>query len=252
MRPKDHQSARPRLRSAWRIGRWLLLVGVLGWFALPYVVQPEGRLPSQLSRSANSERIYDAPMHIRLAGEDYCVPRNYFFAPIDPGVDQRQVLLLALLPDLEPRNRANQDEMRRTRGWGRRIQMLITATDDPVASLTHRYQWRSETMGPFVGIGRSFGLVAMSTDDRARLGRWEMYVQPSNDPSAGFIQCVHPSDARSPSCEQIFTVPEDLVVTASYGRSFLSEWREIAVHIERLFEGFRGVNDRGGCQGASA
>ena len=240
MKPPNQRSGWTRLMSAWRIGRWLLLGGAVVWLALSYLLQLGGLPPPQ---SISSGSAADRSVHIRLAGEDYCVPRAYIDAPLDPGLDQRDLFIVALLPDLDARTYQDRNEMRRERGWGRRIQMLVTAVGDPVAGLNQRFNVRHSELGPFVRIGEAFGLVEMVTDERARLGRWEMYVQPDGDVEAGFIQCVFPDDVQYPSCRQIFAVSDRFVVAATYGRSFLSEWRGIALRIERLFEEFRLASD---------
>ena len=235
--------ARPWLWRIWRVGLWPLVL-----LALLFLTQPGALWPYQ---SASPGPAADRSVHIRLAGEDYCIPRNYLDAPLDPGLDQRDLFIVGLLPDLDARSRQDREEMRRVRGWGRRIQMLVTAVGDPVADLNQRLEFRFSYFGPFVRIGEAFGLVEMATDERARLGRWEMYVQPNGDVEAGFIQCWFPDDVQYPSCRQVFVVADRFVVAATYGRSFLSEWRDIARRIERLFKEFREASDRGGCQGAS-
>ena len=241
-----------RTRSAlgrlWRIGRWLLLGSALVWLGLIYLAQPGVLLPSHL---ASPMRTSDTAVHIRLAGEDYCLPVNYLDAPLDRGLDQQHMLLVALLPDLEARNRENWEEMLRTRGFGRSIRMLIRAVGDPVAHLAHRHQSLSSRLGPFVRIGQAFGLVVMATDERARRGRWELYLPSPGDSNAGFIPCVFPDDARSPDCRHSFVVGERFVVTATYGRAFLSEWQTIAERIEHLFAGFRTATDCRGNRPAS-
>ena len=239
----DRSSARARLGSAWRRGRWLVLGGAMVWLALAYLVQPGGFLPLQLTRAGQAA---ERSVHVRLAGEDYCLPVNYLDGPIEPGLDQRDILIVALLPDLEGRNRENSEEIIRTRGFGRRIHVLVNTVGDPFEGVTHRYQTFSR-YGPFERIGQAFGLVVMSNDDRSRFGRRELYVHSVGDLRVGFIRCRLPGDVQSPSCRHTFVASERFMVVAVYGRAFLSEWQAIVERIERLFEGFRARSDcRGG------
>ena len=231
-----HRSARRIIR---RLLLGLLLVVALGWLGLSYVVRPGVLLPAHF---ASLLRISDTPIHIRLAGEDYCLPINYLDAPLDPGPDQRDLFIVALLPDLEARNHENRDEMARTRGWGRRIQMLITAIGDPPSNLANRYQTLSR-YGPFERVGQAFGLTVMSNDERARFGRRELYIHLAGDLRAGFVSCRLPGDVPSPSCRHEFIASDRFVVAATYGRAFLSEWQSIAERIERLFEDFRATDN---------
>lgn len=243
MSPTHRPSARARLGSAWQRGRWLLLGGATVWLVLSYLVQPGGLLPLQLTSPGQAA---DRSVHIRLAGEDYCLPVNYLNGPLEPGLDQRDILIVALLPDLEGRNRENSREIMRARGFGRHIHVLVNTVGDPFEGVAHGYHAFSR-YGPFERIGQAFGLVVMSNDDRSRFGRRELYVHSSGDLRSGFIQCRLPGDVRSPSCRHTFVASERFMVVAVYGRAFLSEWQSIVERIERLFEGFRARSDcRGG------
>ena len=232
----DATNTPSRLGRLWRTGRWVLLGLVLAGLGLSYLTRPGVLLPAHF---ASPMRLSDMPVHIRLAGEDYCLPVNYLDAPLDPGLDQTHLLLRALLPDLEPRNPNTAEEMRRTRGWGRKIGILITAVGEPGAHVERRFETRFNRYGPFARIGRYFDLMVMTTGDGARFGRREIYVDPSGVLPAGFLWCRLPGDVQSPSCQHTFVANDRFVVAASYGRAFLSEWQTIVGRIEDLFEEFR-------------
>ena len=225
-----------------------MLGSALVWLGLIYLAQPGVLLPSHV---ASPLRTSDAAMHIRLAGEDYCLPVNYLNAPLDPGLDQEQMLLRALLPDLEARNQENWEEMQRARGFGRSIGILISDIGDPASRLAHRYDVIESMYGPFSNIGVYFGLSIGMSSENSCSGRLEIYLHPAGDLRAGFIRCDLADDVPSPACRHEFVVADRLFVAATYGRAFLSEWQTIAERIEHLFAGFRAATDCRGNRPAS-
>ena len=228
----------------WRIALWGLLGLVLAWVALTWitsqVMRPGVGLPAHFG---SPMRLSGTPVHVRLAGEDYCIPVNYLDAPLDPGVDQTHLLLQALLPDLEPRNPETFEEIWRTRGFGRKIRLLVTAVGDPTENLLSRYRTRINRYGPFVRVGRYFDLEVETTGDGARFGRRESYVHAEGLAEEGFLWCDLPGDVPSPSCRHMFIVNGRVTVQATYGRGFLFDWQRISESIERRFQDFRKNTD---------
>jgi hypothetical protein len=59
-------------------------------------------------------------VHARLSGQDYYIPAASSDAPLDPGLDQRNVFLVALLPNLDGRTKDNCNEFMKVAVFGRR------------------------------------------------------------------------------------------------------------------------------------
>lgn len=117
-------------------GRWVFLVLMLGNASLgPAEVKPDARcapsaageafrnLPAPFAPSAAADIV-----HIRISGNEFFVPRNYFrHPPIGCGVDEPGMLLRVLLPNMEGYTEQNVREIEGLDepGWGRRMNILV-------------------------------------------------------------------------------------------------------------------------------
>ena len=224
---------RSALGRFWRFGRWPLLWLALVWLGLTYVRPSEAPLPDGFA-----SRFYapDASVLVRLDDEKDCPPSNDLDPPLDLGLDQHHLLVTGLLVDLEARDHGKGSNRVAADSQDRRIQIVVVAMDSPTQAIGALYRARLRAFGPFRSRQRAYGLTALVNDERARFGGREIRFASGAGLSAGFILCDVPDGVSSPACRHEFAFADRFVVTATYGRSFLSQWRTIADQIERLFE----------------
>jgi hypothetical protein len=174
-----------------------------------------------------------------LSGRDYYIPANYFDAVINSGVDQRDILLVALLPSLEPRTRENWDEFMKVPGFGRRVQLLVEALDRPEIGLQAALQASEYMWGPFEVTGSANGL---ERRDPVGVGRFrkrrEVFIDRTSDTLETLIVCTRDGDFRKPSCEQYF-MGGDLRIKATYAKQFLPTWHAIQEAVVILLQRYQ-------------
>jgi hypothetical protein len=167
-------------------------------------------------------------IHVRLSGQDYYIPANYFDSPTDPGLDQRNVLLVALLPDMQGRTNENWDEFMEVSGWGRRVTMLITATKDTKHMLRSNQRAVESLYGPYDPSGTFYGLQRL-TSSKKSLAR-EIYYAEASGVTDSIITCPGDDDFPTPGCSHRFSV-DGVVVKATYDKKFLQDWQRTQASI---------------------
>jgi hypothetical protein len=214
-----------------------LLIAALGTLA---VVQPSRADTNDTPPYLTSPLRTDAePIHVRLSGQDYYIPANYFDAVIRRGLDQRDILLVALLSSLEARTRENWDEFMKVPGFGRRVHMLIEALDHPEIGLDAALQASEYMWGPFEVKGTANGLERRDPAGTGRSQkRREVFIDRSNGNLTTLIVCTRDGDYRKPSCEQYF-MAGDLRVKATYAKQFLPTWRSIQESVAALLQRYQ-------------
>lgn len=175
-------------------------------------------------------------IHVRLSGQDFYIPANYFDSPTDPGLDQRDVLLVALLPTLEGRTKENWNEFMRVPGGGRRVRMLISADANAKRMLDSAWQTLAKLSGPYAATGVVYGLHRQSSDKPLSKMDREIY-SPDPDPAqSGFIVCSGDRDYPYPGCSHRFIVGA-VMVQATYAKTHLPDWRSIQKSITAWLTG---------------
>lgn len=176
------------------------------------------------------------PIHVRLSGRDYYIPANYFDAVINSGVDQRDILLVALLPSLEPRTRENWDEFMKVPGFGRRVHLLVEALDRPEIGLEAALQASEYMWGPFEVTGIDNGLERRDPVGAGRFRkRREVFIDRIRGDLATLVVCTRDGDFRKPSCEQYF-MAGGLRIKATYAKQFLPIWHSIQESVNALLQ----------------
>ena len=236
-----HAKQSPR-RWGTRLGLPLVVLAVLVVAALALALsRPSGDTPLRTllpPQFLSPLRTDATPIHIRLSGQDYLVPVNYLDSPLDPGLDQDALLLVALLPDLEARTQENWDEFLRVPGWGRRVYMLVMPRPFPVDILDRYLETDRSNFGPFEDIGDHHGLQHLrSISGGGFLGRRDIFVNMVEETLNGIITCTFEEDYPSPGCSHEFT-HDNLLFKISYDRSNLTQWRSIEESIRSLFDEF--------------
>ncbi len=171
-------------------------------------------------------------IHVRLSGQDYYIPANYFDSPVDPGLDQRNILLVALLPDLEGRTKENWDEFMKVPGWGSRVRMLITGTKDPEHFLRSVRRNVEKLYGPYVPSSTFNGLIRLTSTKPpgAKLLAREVYFSDMHSTPREFITCAGDNEFPTPGCSHYF-IAGSVIVEASYHKKYLQNWQNIHMSI---------------------
>ena len=234
----------PLRRHRVRFGALLaLLTGLVVATVLALALTPssrgaegDGLLPPQFLSPLRTDA---TPIHVRLSGQDYYIPANYFDSPLEPGLDQQDILLVALLPHLEARTEANWDEFMRVPGWGRRVYMLARSQPFPSDILDQSLQIYQRNSSPLEDVGSQFGLRHLrGAGSEGWLRRRDIFIDESDGSIDGIITCRFYEDYPSPGCNHDF-IHGDSLVKLSYGRDNVIHWQTIHTSITSLLERFR-------------
>ena len=179
------------------------------------------------------------PIHVRLDGRNYCIPANYLEALLTPGVDQHDIMLAALLPDLEPKTGSNLDEFVNTPGWGRRMLIHVdTGLTDLQLVLEIALQTGVEFHGPMEQNGSLHGLTwHRPVGESAIRSRHDIFVHYEENIPSTYIQCLRDENLRRLACYHDF-YHDGLYYTATYGRHLLKSWPEVQHGVAELLSGF--------------
>ncbi len=232
----------PRRRSWRRTARIVLLAlsvlgsGVLGlaWLAGHLATTA---LPPWMIGVARTD---NQTVHIRLAGRDYWVPVNYLDSmPRRNSTGEHEALLLeALLPNLDPRTTENREEFR-VPGWGRKVVILIIPIGDSESAMTEHHRIRVESYGPMEPRGHLHDLRFSARGGANPYSNYhELYEDFDEDHLRTYIFCIPEGDAPSPACSQWFML-ENLEITVSYHRRYLSDWQHIQHFVSALIESWQ-------------
>jgi hypothetical protein len=228
-----------RSLCALRLTRLLLAAALVAVWSSASRAQSEsssGEAPLHLFSPLRTD---PEPIHVRLSGRDYDIPANYFDAVLQPGLDQRDILLVALLPSLEARTRENWDEFMKVPGWGRRVTLLIKVLKRPDGALAAQLRAAQYISGPFEVIGIEHGLEHSIPAGEGRFRkRQEVFVARDGEQFIAVIECTRDGDYPQPGCEHHFLV-SGLFVKALYDKRYLPEWRSIQDSVISLMKGFQ-------------
>jgi hypothetical protein len=230
-------SASNRLLKIQPVAALVLLIAALSAFVFAEPLRAgSDDIPQYLTSPLRTDA---EPIHIRLSGRDYFVPANYFDAVIRRGLDQRDILLVALLPSLETRTHENWDEFMKVPGFGRRVHMLIETVERPATVLGAMLQKSEYMSGPLETVGTENNVEHRVPVGVGRFGfRQEVFVARQEDRLVAVIECARDGDVRSPGCQQYF-MADDLLIKATYSKKFLQNWRSIQESVTALLQRYR-------------
>lgn len=152
--------------------------------------------------------------------------RSYRAGPDEPG---GAFAFRALLPDLEPRTRANEAAFDIT-GWGRIITVWVRwrSPENSGARLRAIFEeWinRSQWFPPV----REGGLTRYRIEGGAY---FQLYVSDT-DPDM-FFKCMDPEPGRNPACNRVEQLAPDLIANFDYSYDYRLRTPEISARVRRL------------------
>jgi hypothetical protein len=195
-------------------------------------------LPAPFAPSADTEIV-----HMRIGGNEFLVPRNYFrHPPIGCGVDEPGMLLRVLLPDMEGYTGENAREIEGLDepGWGRRMNILVETFGQLRGYNRIMFQALSGGVDPTGAYPRQYGLL-YTVSNQVRGGgprsAVDVFFDRENGEVIRFIVCKGVAAVPSPSCQHRFLYG-NLRVNAMYNRSRLASWSEIETEVRALLDRF--------------
>lgn len=194
-------------------------------------------LPAPYAPSADTDIV-----HIRISGNEFRVPRNYFrHPPIGCGVDEPGMLLRVLLPKMKGYTEENGREIEGLKepGWGRKMNIMVQTFERLSGYTPATFQVFTSGVDPTAAYPRKHGL--LYTPNRRRAGgprsAIDVFFDRDNGDVTRFIVCKGVTAVPYPSCQHRF-VYESLRVKATYDRSRLASWAEIESKIRDLLDQF--------------
>lgn len=230
-----------RRRWEWRSVVLCCFVAFLG--LQPYAYAETRRepifVPAPPSFRTDGER-----REVRIGGHRLCVPANYLtgsFYIDKPNADGElpTVLVVALLPELEGRTEQNRNEFFRTKGFGRRAQILIRKPPNNSEDFFKIYiKNRMKNKVSEIPESKKINDMLWYRPIGKRY-RDDVFINTDNSGKINdFVQCSAVGSVPSPGCRHAF-VHNDLLFKVSYGRSFLPEWQNIKDRVTYLFAVFQ-------------
>jgi hypothetical protein len=194
-------------------------------------------LPAPFAPSADTEIV-----HMRIGGNEFLVPRNYFrHPPIGCGVDEPGMLLRVLLPDMEGYTGENAREIEGLDkpGWGRRMNILVQTFGQLRGYTPATFRVFTSGVDPTEAYPTRHGLLYTPSRRRAGGARSaiDVYFDRANGDVIRFIVCNDVAAVPSPGCEHRF-VYKNLRVKATYDRGRLASWSEIETEVRALLDRF--------------
>lgn len=184
-----------------------------------------------------------AIVHVRVGGQDFFVPKNYFRHPaVGCGAEQRAMLLRVLLPDMEGYTEANAREIEGldNPGWGRRMNILLQAlevTRDYRRIVFHSFSGGVDPTGSYP---MEHGLLRAESN-RIRSGPASTAIDvffPKDVVTARhFVVCSAVEAVPSPGCAH-HLIYRGYLTKATYSRNYLAQWREIEAKVRALLGRF--------------
>jgi len=171
-------------------------------------------------------------VHVRIGGQDFHIPRNYFrHPPIGCGVEERAMLLRVLLPDLRPYGEDTAKEFASQRGHGNLMNILFSRPQDriPLPKLLAALLKPGTEAHPKID---TYGL---------HKGEYEpeddLYFRKSDNEISAIFLCRTERPNRSASCQHHFMFDRHNV-QVTYGRTHLPRWQSIQHSVERMIRTF--------------
>jgi hypothetical protein len=184
-----------------------------------------------------------AIVHVRVGGQNFYVPQNYFRHPaIGCGAEEQGFLLRVLLPDMEGYTAANADEIEGVDkpGWGRRMNILVQALEgarDYMRFVFHPFSGGVDPNGTYP---TQYGLLH-ARSNRVRSGpphtEIDVFFPEGVETARHFIVCAAVEAVPSPGCAHHFFYL-GLQTKVTYGRDHLPQWREIETKVRSLLDQF--------------
>ena len=198
-------------------------------------------LPAPYAPSADTDVV-----HMRISGNEFLVPRNYFrHPPIGCGVDEPGMLLRVLVSDMEGYTEENASESESLDEPGRGVRMNLLVQTFGRLSRYNRAMFQAFSGGvdPMAAYPKQHGLL-YTASNRVRGGGPRSAIDVFFDRESGemtrFIVCNGVTAVPHPGCQHRF-VYENLRVNATYSRSQLGSWAEIESKVRGLLDRFRGI-----------
>ena len=177
--------------------------------------------------------------HVRIAGVDLWIPRNYKMGSYnDSNIDQRNVLLQLLLPDFEPRTEKNIKGFTEGTGFGDRLRILL---DDfsQTADINLRYEKRLEVSGPFEPIENLYGFdetfKSSDPDGYGVIQAAEFYVKKNENGIQTYVACRIGRRVADQGCQHLF-VYSSILLKISYSSRYLPDWKKLETQAIALIE----------------
>lgn len=188
-------------------------------------------------------------VHVVMAGKDLWIPRNYIATPLK-HVDSHDVLLEALLPDLQPKTKENINSFIKRIGWQSHVLILVKALsqDKLDSSLQKIFEGKSQSTSTvtYEVVAKKYGLMSYMptkySDGHLMLD--EVLIEKVDNKILTLLSCSnidllpgHLAKSNSPSCAMHFN-GEGITFHVSFSRDYLPEWHMIKSGIEQLFVRF--------------
>lgn len=188
-----------------------------------------------------------AIVHVRVGGQDFYVPQNYFRHPaIGCGAEEQGFLLRVLLPDMEGYTTANADEIEGVDkpGWRRRMNILVQAFN----RLRDFTRLLADGAAPTANYPTQYGLLYARSnriDGGGPRTETDVFFQYDDGTVKRFILCDAETAVPFPGCAHQFLY-RGLRVQATYGRTYLSQWRDVEDKVRSLLDrfGFRSTQEQ--------
>ena len=181
--------------------------------------------------------------HVRIAGIDLWIPKNYKFGGYDSEeLDQRSVGLQVLLPNLDPRTKENIEGFTKGNGWANRMLILLDDFSQS-ADINRIYKKRLELTLPHEPIDNLYGFdkafkSSYPDDPKVILGM-NFYVIKKNEHIISFIECDIGKRVKAQGCQQYFVYNEKIIIKISYSSRFLPDWKNLETKTIELIENFK-------------
>ena len=221
-----------------RPARWILvrvvavvLVVVAAAFGIDL---PSGRSPEGAAMRDRPESPVPGTHHVRLTGVDYAIPRAHWHGDLEPGLDQRTILLQGLHPGFVAPTALQRGELLHQRGHGNQIRVLLTSGPFLNPPMRTRWEARWRSRGPFIEAPPFLDFYRYVTPPPDTEQGYELYRTSLSQMAEDIIFCYAVNSGPSPGCEYFFMV-DGSVASVSFARRFLPDARRIRRDVEAFF-----------------
>jgi hypothetical protein len=209
------------------------------------VIAAVGVIVTQRYRYANLEEAKHLQYHATLKGTGlgFDIPVTYYHSgylrnqrrwprPSHAREEVDYITIDALLPDLEPYTETNAAEFE-TPGWGRKIKASMTHLPrGDWAYYFKNFAYRLERLPDSPEVP---GMLHYQDT----LTKHEIFLSHDRPaPNLIFINCRDTTNRPFPSCDVQTLYRNRFYFKYTFGRSFLSQWREIDCKLKALFDHF--------------
>lgn len=175
--------------------------------------------------------------HVRIAGIDLWIPKNYNMGSYDNNeFDQQSVLLQLLLPNFEPRTEKNIKEFIEGRGHGDRMQILLNDFAQ-TTDINYRYKKSVEMSAPHEPMENLYGFDEAFRSvhpDQVIMGA-EFYVKRDDQNIKTYIRCRIGRTVKNQGCQH-HLVYKNLLLSVTYSSRYLPDWKAIEVKAVALMQ----------------